>query len=112
MFASKKKRSSGSRVFDENRTPRYWAGSKRTECYDWVLDDLLMICVSCFHNLYAVAWPDSLEAVGNIAQRESFSLCRSLLCATQEGVGRDYCLRGDKMWHVVNFITNILVLRT
>ena len=63
-----------------------------------------MLYVSC-HNLFAVAWPDSLEAVENIAQRESFSLCRSLLCAEQEGVGRDYCLRGDKMWYVVELIS-------
>ena len=63
-----------------------------------------MRVMSCFHNLFAIAWPDSLEAVENSAER-IFSLCRSLLCAEQEGVGRDYCLRGDKMWHVVELIS-------
>ena len=85
MFASKRSGFSGSRDFDEIRTPRDWAELKRTECYDWDLKDLLMLYVSCFHNLFAVAWPDSLEAVENSAERIFFSLPLSTLCGARRG---------------------------
>ena len=49
-----------------------------------------MIYVSCFHNLYAIAWPDSLEAVENIAKREFFSVPLSALCGARRG-GQGSC---------------------
>ena len=64
-----------------------------------------MIYVSCFHNLYAIAWPDSLEAVENIAKREFFLSSALCFVRSKTGVGRDYCLRGDKNVAVVEFIT-------